>query len=146
MSTEASLTIVAICQLVVALAVLALAGGVLWAVFAFKRMVATKIDQAMAEIKPIAEQARSVAEQAKRAADTASEKVDAIMTTAEDVATSVGNTVQSVSKRMEEAVNPQIVNLAGLVGTIVKCIQVWKEVAAVRCCSLPAEEPSTAED
>jgi len=146
MSTGASLTTMAICQLVATIAVLALVGGLLYVVRGFKRMVSTKIDQAMAEVKPIAEQARSIAEQAKCAADTVSEKVDSIMTAAEDAATSAGNTVQNVSRRMEEAVNPQIVNIAGLVGTIAKCIQAWREVSAARCCSRPAEEPSPAED
>jgi len=146
MSTGASLTTIAICQLVATIAMLALAGGLLYAVFAFKRMISKKIDQAMAEVKPIAEQARSVAEQAKRTADTVNEKVDSIMTTAEDAAASAGNTVQNVSRRMEEAVNPQIVNIAGLVGTIAKCIRAWHEASAARCCSKPAGGPSPGQD
>ena len=145
MTTEASLTTIAICQLAAAIAMLALAVGLLYAVFAFKRMISKKIDHAMAEVKPVAEQARSIAEQARHTADTVSEKVDSIMTTAEDAATSAGNTVQSVSRRMEEAVNPQIVNIAGLVATIAKCVQAWHDVSACRR-SKPVEEPSPAEE
>ncbi len=139
LTTQNSLTIVAVCQLVATLAVVALAGGLLYVVFAFKRMISTRIDQVMAEGKPSAESARSMAEEAKRVADNASEKVDAMMTTAEDAATSIGNTLQSVSKRVDEAVNPQVVAIAGLVGTIAKCVQACRDASTI--CHAPEAAP-----
>jgi type I site-specific restriction endonuclease len=145
MTTETSLTIVAICQLVAMIAVAAAVGGLLYVLCAFKRMISKKIDQAMAEVKPVAEQARSIAEQAKRTADTVSDRVDSIMTTAEDAATSAGNTVHDVSRRIDEAVSPQIAQIAGLVSAIAKCVQSWHDVSACRR-SKPAEEPSPAEE
>ncbi|MGC8863710.1 MAG: hypothetical protein ACP5R5_13175, partial [Armatimonadota bacterium] len=122
MSTEVSLTTIAICQLVAAVAAIVLAVGLLYAAFSLKRLVSRKIDQALAEVRPVAEQARSIAERAARTADSAADKVDSIMTAAEDAATDAGNAVRNVSRKMEEALNPQIVNVAALVAAIVKCI------------------------
>ena len=144
MSTQ--LTIIAICQLIATIAMVAAAAGLLYVAFSLKRLIATKIDEAMAEVRPIAEQARAIAEQAAKTADMVSEKVDAIMTTAEDGATSVGNTVQSVSKRMEEAVNPQMVNIAAWVGAAAKCVQIWRDVSTMCCAPKKNEEPAKAEE
>ena len=44
MSTETGVTIIAICQLVYAVAALLLVGGIIYAVFAIKRMASKKVD------------------------------------------------------------------------------------------------------
>lgn len=130
MSTEVSLTTIAICQLVCAIAAIVLAAGVLYGLFAFKRMISVKIDQALGEVRPIAEQARSIAERARSTADTAADKVDSIMTAAEDAAVGAGDAVRNVSRKMEEALNPQVVNVAALAAAFVKCVRACREVSA----------------
>lgn len=132
MSSDVSLTIIAICQLVATVAVAALAGALVWAVFKFKRMISDKIDEAMAKVQPVVDQAQHIAEQAKATADNVSTKVDAIMAKAEDTADQIGCRVQAVSEKVEDAINPQVAAAAGVVGAVVKAVQLYQDVNSIR--------------
>lgn len=138
---ETQLWIIAICQIVTLLAVVVIAAAVVWLIVWLKKFVSSKVDEAMSEVKPIIEQARGIAEQAKSTADTVAERVDSIMSTAEDTVGSVGDTVKSVSGKMEAAVDPRVVNLAGIVGTAAKCVQIARDVKTIKTETPPAEEP-----
>ena len=83
----------------------------------------------MAKVQPVVDQAKSIAEKAKETADSVAEKVDSIVAKAEDTADRVSEKVQSVSDKVEEAVSPQVVATAGLVGAIVKCVEIYHDVS-----------------
>ena len=132
MSSETSLTTIAICQLVMILAATVLVGVVAWAVFAFKRLVTNKIDEAMAKVQPVVDQAKSIADQAKQTADTVSEKVDSIMTKADDTTSKVTEKVESVSTKLEEALTPQVVTVGGVIGAAAKCVELFKDASKLK--------------
>ena len=132
MSSETSLIIIAICQLAMIVAAIVLVGVVAWAIFAFKRLVTTKVDEAMAKVQPVVDQAKSIAEQAKQTADTVSEKVDSIMTRADDTAGKVTEKVESVSTKLEEALTPQVVTAGGVIGAAVKCVELFKDASKLK--------------
>ena len=129
MTTESAVTIIAICQLILTVAGIALVIGIIYAVFALKKMVSTKVDEAMAKVQPIVDQAKSIADKAKETADSVSAKVDSIAAKAEDTAEKVSDKVQSVSNKVEEAVSPQVVAAAGLVGAVVKCVELYHDIS-----------------
>ena len=132
MSNTTSLTIIAICQLAITAAGIVAVGGLIYAILAFKRMISSKIDEAMNKVQPVIDRAESVAQQAKETAEHVSDKVDAIMAKAEETADTVGDKVQSVSTKVEEAMNPQVVAVAGVVGTAVRCLQLYSDIVKVR--------------
>ncbi|MCL5104129.1 MAG: hypothetical protein M1133_08440 [Armatimonadetes bacterium] len=132
MSTDTALTTIAICQLVMVVAGVVAVGGLIYAIFAFKGMISSKIDEAISKVQPVMDRAESIAEQAKETAEKVSDKVDAIMAKAEETADTVGDKVQSVSTKVEEAMNPQVVAVAGVVGTAVRCLQLYRDIVKVR--------------
>lgn len=106
--------------------------ALVYAIFAFKNMLSSKIDEAMSKVQPVVDRAESIAQQAKETAEKVSDKVDSIMTRAESTADTVSSRVESVSSKVEEAVNPQMVVVAGVVGTAVKCLQLYHDIAKIR--------------
>ena len=132
MSSQTSLIIIAICQLLGAITAIAAVSALIYGVFSFKRMVSSKMDEAMAKVQPVVDHAQHIAEQAKATADNVSSKVDAIMTRAEDTADQIGNKMQEVSDRVEEAITPQIAVTAGVVGAVVKAVQLYQDVNTAR--------------
>ena len=131
MSTQ--LTVIAVCQVIMAAAGLIAVAGLVFAIFAFKGMISSKIDEVMSKVQPVMDRAESIAKQAQETAEKVSDKVDAIMTKAEETADTVGERVQSVSTKVEEAVSPQVVAVAGVVGTAVRCIQLYNDIVKTRC-------------
>ncbi|MCL5104652.1 MAG: hypothetical protein M1133_11155 [Armatimonadetes bacterium] len=132
MSNTTALTIIATCQLIMTAAGVVAVGGLIYAIFAFKGMISSKIDEALSKVQPVIDRAESVAEQAKETAEHVSGKVDAIMAKAEETADTVGDKVQSVSTKVEEAMNPQVVAVAGVVGTAVRCLQLYSDIVKAR--------------
>jgi len=128
MSSEASLTTIAICQLLTTIAWIVVVAAIVYAVFAFKKLVQTKIDEAMGRVQPVVDQAKAVAEQAKETAENVSSKIDSIMTAADRTAEHVGATVRNVSTSVESAVSPQVATAAGLVTAAVKCVEIYRDV------------------
>lgn len=128
MTTEGALVWIAICQTIFALAGLAAAIAIIYGIFAFKHLASSKIDDAMARIQPVVDQAKSVAEQARDTAERVSSKVDSIMEKAEITADRVGDRVQALSERVEEAVSPQVITAAGLVSAAVKFFQIYRDL------------------
>jgi len=106
--------------------------ALIYAILNFKNMVKNRVDEAMAKIEPVVEQAKSIAEQARHTAESVSAKVEAIAAKAEDTANKVGDKVQAVSEKVEEAVSPQIVTAAGIVGTVARCVGIYKELKQLR--------------
>jgi hypothetical protein len=132
MSESTSLNVIAICQILSTVAGIAAVAAIIYAVVSFKRLVNTKVDQAMDRVQPIVDQARSIAEQARETADKVSEKVDTMVARAESTVDLVGDKVESVSSKVEEAVNPQVIAVAGIVGTAVKAAQIYRDIVAAR--------------
>ena len=136
------LTIIAICQIIMTAAGFIAVIAFVYAIFAFKALISRKINEVMGKVQPVVDQAMSIAEQAKETAEKVSDRVDSIMTKAEDTADKVTDKVQSVSDKVEEAVNPQIVTIAGIVGTAARCVQIYKDIMDVRKQSGPAYQGS----
>ncbi len=132
MSVEAGVTTIAICMIII------VAGGFLalvaaaWAIFALKNTVNSKVDEAMEKIQPLIHQAEAIAAQARLTAESVSTKVDAIAAKAEATAVTVGDRVEAVSNKVEEAINPQVVAAAGFVGTVAKCVQIYRDLVQAR--------------
>ncbi len=132
MDQGSALTTIAICQIITTVMIFLGIGGLIFAIFAFKNMISKKLDELMNRVQPVVDRAESIAQSAKETAEKVSEKVDHIMTKAESTADSVTTKVQSVSNRVEEAVNPQVVAAAGVVGTAVKCMQLYRDIMQIR--------------
>ena len=132
MSNQVSLTIIAVCQIILTAAIFIAVAGLIYAIFAFKKMISDKIDEAMGRVQPVVDQARGIAEQARDTAEKVSNKVDSIMMKAETTADRVGEKVQSVSERVETAINPQVAAAAGIVGSAVKCVQLFNDITKIR--------------
>ena len=132
MSSQTSLTIIAISQIILAISIFMAVAGLLYAIFAFKKMISSKVDEAMDRVQPIVDQAKAISEQAKETVEKVSDKVDSIMTKAETTADKVGEKVQSVSEKVETAINPQVLAAAGIVGSAVKCIQLYNDITRIK--------------
>jgi hypothetical protein len=130
MTSSASLTAIAICQVLTALAGLATAVVLIYAVVSFRQFINRKVDEAMNRVQPIVDEAKSVAEQARETAEKVSEKVDTMVTRAGTTVDRVGDQVESVSAKVEEAISPQVIAVAGILGTAVKCAQIYKDIVA----------------
>lgn len=132
MSTGASLTTIAICQLLTTLAGLASVAALIYGIVVFKRMINSKLDEVMGKLQPIVDQAKSIADQAQETAEMLSEKIDAIASKAEDTADHVGEKVKTVSDKVEEAISPQVIAVAGAVGAAVRCLEIVRDVVKLR--------------
>lgn len=135
MSGSTQLSIIAACQVLLTLAALAVVGVLIYGVVSLKKLVQSKVDEAMSRVQPIVDKAQFVAEQARETAETVSKKVDSMVTRAETTVERVGEKVDSVSAKVEECISPQVVTVAGIVGTAVKCAQIYKDIVSAKQCS-----------
>lgn len=149
MTQEASLTTIAICQILFAVLFFAAVIALIYALTALKRMINQKLDEAMNRVQPVVdrahsvvEQAQSVAEQANRTVETVSAKIDSIAARAETTADRVGSSVESVTARVEEAMNPQVVAAAGIAGSAAKCLQLYRDILRLRQAVTSPDSPS----
>jgi methyl-accepting chemotaxis protein len=133
MTVSQGVTTIAICMIILTVAGSAAAVALIYGILTIKSVIKNKIDEAMAKIEPVVEQAKSIAEQARHTAESVSAKVEAIAAKAEDTANKVGDKVQSVSEKVENAINPQIVTAAGIVGTVARCVKIYKELRQIKC-------------
>lgn len=141
MSSHASLTTIAICQLITTVMIFLTAAGLIIAIIMFKRMIGAKIDEAMNRVQPIIDQTKEIAEQAKETAEKVSEKLDSIMTKAESTATKVSDRMDSVTAKVEQSVSPQAATIAGYVTAGLKAAQLFKDILAVRHTPEPKHKP-----
>ena len=144
MTSDTSLTIIAICQLIMTAGGLIAVSALVYVVLAFKKMISAKIDEVMDRVQPVVDRAESIAQSAKETAEKVSEKVDHIMARAETTADSVSDKVESVSVKVEEAMNPQVVAVAGVVATAVRCMQIYRDIMQLRqsaACAPEAQDP-----
>ncbi len=132
MTVSQGVTTIAMCMIILTVAGAAAAAALIYGIFAFKNMVRSKVDEAIAKVEPIVEQAKSIAGQARQTAESVSAKVEAIATKAEDTANKVGDKVQAVSEKVEEAISPQIVTAVGIVGTVARCVGIYKELKQLK--------------
>ncbi len=139
MSTQASLTIIAICQILTMLTVVAIGIGLIYVLLKMKKMINDKADEVMGHVQPILDQTQSIAEQARDAAEKVSEKVDSIMSKAEDTASRVSERMDSVTAKVEQSVSPQTANIAGYVAAGLKALQLFKDISATRATSSAPE-------
>lgn len=139
MSTQTALTWIAICQMLATLSILAVAIGLLVAIFTFKKLISDKIDQAMNRVQPIIDQTKEIAEQAKETAESVSEKVDIIMTKVEGTADKVTSRVDNVTAKVEDAVSPQAATVAGYAAAAVKAFQLFQTIASAKHATKPKD-------
>ncbi|MCX6343819.1 MAG: hypothetical protein NT018_01945 [Armatimonadetes bacterium] len=145
MSESTSLSIIAVCQLFLTAGVVVAALAIIYAIFAFKKMISTKIDEVMDKVQPVVDRVESIAQQAKETAEKVSVKVDSIMTKAESTADSVGNTVQSVSEKVNEAVSPKMAAAVGVAGTALKVMQLYQGISKIKQAHAPETKEPKAE-
>jgi peptidoglycan hydrolase CwlO-like protein len=142
MTTEASLTIMAICQLLWTLAIVGLAIAILVTVKKAKTAVEAKTQEMMDKIDPIIADVKNISTQAKDTVDTLAARVDNVAGRVEDTATKLTehvdnmseqveqttsrlvDRVDSVADRIDSAVTPQVASAAGTVATVAKVIEV----------------------
>lgn len=141
MSGSTQLSIIAACQALQTLAALAAVAVLIYGVVSLKRLVNSKVNEAIGKIQPIVDQAQSIAEQARDTAEKVSEKVDAMVTRAETTVERVGEKVDSISAKVEEGISPQVVTVAGIVGTAVKCAQIYKDIVSAKQASQERTPP-----
>lgn len=139
MSTESSLTAIAICQIITTAMVFLTAAALVVVVFMFKRMVNQKIEEVMNRVQPIIDQTQQVAQQARETAEMVGEKVDSIMTKAESTAGRVTERMDSVSAKVEEAISPKAATVAGYAAAALRALQLFQQVAAVKETVKPKE-------
>jgi methyl-accepting chemotaxis protein len=140
MSREASLAIIAICQLIATVAIVVAAAGVIALIFCFKRMVNRKIDEILGRVQPIIDEAKAITEQARQTAEKLSDKVDSIMTKAEDTASKVTDRMDSVSAKVAEAVSPQAATFAGYATAAVKAFRLFQQLVSAKQSAKPSRD------
>lgn len=132
MSSSASLTTIAVCQIILTAATFILTGVLIYAMFAVTKILSAKIDYAMSRIQPVLDKAESIAEQAKDTTQRVSGKVDSIVSKAETTAEKVSEKVEEVSSKVDEAVTPRIAAVAGLAEAAAKLFQAYRELKNLR--------------
>jgi len=146
MTQPSALTAIAICQIITTVSVFAAAGALVYGFFSFKKMISAKMDEMMAKVQPVVDNAQAIAEQAKETAENVSKKVDSMVAKAEETAGRVSDKVDSISEKVEGAVNPQVVTIAGLVGTAARVVQIYTDLKRARRCASAADEPAEGVD
>lgn len=131
-SVPAGVQTIAICMIIMTVGVAVTAAALVYAIHRFRRLVDSKVDEAMARVQPLVDQATSIAEQAKQTADSVSIKIDAVATKIENTAIQVGDRIQTVSERVESAISPQVVTAAGIVGAAAKCVDIYRDLLRLR--------------
>jgi len=132
MNQETSLAIMAICQLVSMVAIVALVIGFYIMFIKMRKMIDEKVDEALAKVQPILDQATAVANQAKATADTIGAKVDSIANKAETTAGKVGDTVQLLSGKVDQAVTPKVAAAIGIAGAAIKLVELYSTINKMR--------------
>ena len=132
MSSSSALTTIAICQLIMTIAGFLTALALIYVLFAFKKMISNKVDEAMGKVQPVVDQAKAIAEQARQTAEMVGSKVDSIMTRAESTADKVGEKVESVTTKVDEAVSPQVATTAAVISGAIRCIQIYQDINRIR--------------
>jgi len=140
MPSETSLAIIAVCQLIITVALVAAAVGIVVVMLSFKRMINKKMDEMMDRVEPIVKDAKSIAEQARETAEKVSEKVDSIMTKADDTADKVAGRLDSVTSAIAAAVSPQAPAIAGFATAALKVYQVFQQFTSARQADKSAEK------
>lgn len=129
MSTETALGIIAICQLLITIAIIAGTAGVIIALIIFKKVISSKLDQLIGSVEPILEQTRDIAEQAKEATEKLNTTVESILSRADDTAEKLSSRVDSVSAKVAQVVSPKVASYAA---AAVKGFELIQQVFAAR--------------
>lgn len=132
MTVPQGVTTIAICMIIITAGALIATIALVYAIFAFKSMVSNKVDEALAKVQPVVDRAEAIAEQTRQTAESVSAKVGAIAAKAEDTANRVGDSVQTVSEKVESAISPEVVTIAGIVGTAARCVQIYQDFVQLR--------------
>jgi len=128
MSTESSLSIIAVVQVAFLVVGLGTAIGLIYAIVSFKRAVIAKIDEAFDKVKPVIDSAADVALQAQATVEKVSEKVDKMVTKAAETTDAVGDTVQSVTRKFDEVLSPQVMKAVGVGSAVLKVINLVQSI------------------
>lgn len=132
MSTETSLGIVAICQLIMTIAILVGTAGVIIAIFLFKKTIGAKLDELLCRIEPILEQTKEIAEHAKETSEKLNTTVESILSKADNTADRLSSQVGVVADKVAQVVSPQAATVATYATAAVKGFQLIQQVIAAR--------------
>lgn len=127
MSSSTSLNIIAICQILLTLGGIVAVAALVYGVLTIKKLITSKVDEALNRVQPIVDQAKSIVDQAHDTTQKVSEKVEAVVNRAESTVDNLTDKVDVLSNKVEQSINPQVIAMAGVVGTAIKCAQIYKE-------------------
>ena len=139
MTTLQSLNAIAICQIIITVLFFITAGAIVFAIVMLKKMLEKKLNQAIAMMQPVvdkakvvADQAQTIAVQAKETTENVSAKVEAMIDKAESTADNVESKIRVASVRVDEALNPQVMTAAGIVGIGLRLFQLYRDITKIR--------------
>ncbi len=131
MSTETSLAIIAICQLLATIAVVGLVVATILFVRNAKISLEAKGKEIMDKVDPIVQDAKSISSQTKNTVDILAARVDNISGRVEETATKLTDHVDSVAERVDSAVTPQMATAVGTAATVAKVMEVLIRTSSV---------------
>lgn len=124
MTPEASLTIIAICQLLGAIAFVALVIAIIVVIKKAKTALDSKTKEIMDKVDPIIQDAKRISAQTKETVDTVAARVDSVAGKVEETARNISDRVDSVAERVDCAVTPQMTKAVGAAATVAKAVEV----------------------
>lgn len=116
---------IAVCQIIMTAMFFLVSAALIVVLIWFKGMIERKINDAMARVQPIINQAKAISDDAKETVDKVSSTVDTVMTRVESSAGQVGDRLDSIMEKVETAsgqINTTLENITSQVNTTVGSI------------------------
>jgi len=139
MSTELSLGIMAICQLLITIAIIGGTTALIAVLVLSRKALVAKLDELINRVDPLIEQTKEIAEQVKETTEKVNTTVESILTRADSTTEKLASGVNCVTSTVAHAVNPRF---AGYAAAAVKAFQLIQQVVAARR-STSASEPQS---
>ena len=137
MSIELSLGIMAICQLLITIAIIGGATALIVVLVMSRRALVAKMDELIVRVDPVLEQTKEIAEHVKQTTDKLNTTVESILKRADSTTEKLASGVTCVTSKVAQAVNPQI---AGYAAAAVKTYQLIQQVVAARRSAASSEQ------
>lgn len=128
MTQEQALTMMAWCQLVSAIGMVCVFVALIYLIKTTKKYLDLKVNEILAKLEPVVQQAKAVTEQAKETVDLVGTKIDSITDKADTAVTKVGHTVQLFSGKLEKAVTPKVASVLAIVGAATRLLQLYQSI------------------
>ncbi|MCE5321749.1 hypothetical protein LLG46_00370 [bacterium] len=115
---EWTLVAIAICQIITTALVLLTAAALVVGIILIRNAINRKVDEAMAKVQPIINQAKAVSEQVRETVDEVSAKVDSIMASVQSTTGEVTSKIDSIVARVDDTVGSVTGQVNSTVGSI----------------------------